>query len=151
MRRKEKEITVKAEIEDVIARAQICRLAMVDGDTPYIVPLNFGYSQDTLYFHAAKEGRKLEVLRKNPKVCFEFDICHEIEKADAPCKWGVKYESVIGTGRATLIADQEAKKKALDVIIAHYGGDNFEYLESGLKACLVIQVVIDEMAGKRGL
>ncbi|HNU36390.1 MAG TPA: pyridoxamine 5'-phosphate oxidase family protein, partial [Methanomassiliicoccales archaeon] len=68
MRKAEREIMDQGELEEVIRRAEVCRLAMVDDGKPYIVPMNFGYRNGCLYFHCAKEGRKLDVLRENPKV-----------------------------------------------------------------------------------
>ena len=64
----------KANIEAIIRKASVCRLGMLDGDTPYIVPLCFGYRDDTLYFHGSMKSRKAELIRRHPKVCFEFDI-----------------------------------------------------------------------------
>lgn len=68
MRRKEREICDPEEMESIISRACVCRLAMCEGYAPYVVPLCFGYEGEYLYFHSATEGRKLEILKKNPRV-----------------------------------------------------------------------------------
>jgi uncharacterized protein len=73
MRRTDKEIKNKDEILAIIKKATIMRLAMSDKDSPYLVPLNFGYRDESLFFHCAKEGSKLDIIRQNPKVCFEFE------------------------------------------------------------------------------
>ena len=73
MRRKDKEITDIKEIEEIIKKADCCRIALVDNDEPYIVPVNFGYERNTLYFHGALEGRKAEIIRKNNNICFELN------------------------------------------------------------------------------
>ena len=77
MRRKDREITHIHAILDLVSECRVCRLAMTDGGVPYIVPLNYGYEYAdgalTFYFHSAKEGRKLEILKKNPMVCLELD------------------------------------------------------------------------------
>ena len=65
MRRKEKEIVEKSEIEAVISKASVCRLGMAEEGMPYVVPLCFGYENNTLYFHSAKEGKKVDILKKN--------------------------------------------------------------------------------------
>ena len=96
MRKKENEITERSEIDEVINKCEICRLGLSDENKPYVVPMNFGYKNNRLYFHCAKEGRKLDIIRKNPEVCFEFDLVPEILKAEKACNWGIKYKSVIG-------------------------------------------------------
>ena len=95
MRRSEKEITDKLAIEKIINASLVCRLALSDGNQPYIVPLCFGYQDRTLYFHSALEGKKIDILKKNKRTCFEFDVNSEIIKAEKACKWGMKYQSVI--------------------------------------------------------
>ena len=149
MRRKEKEITDRAELEGIIRRATVCRLGMADGEQPYVVPLCFGYEDQTFYFHSAREGRKLDILRKNRKVCFELDVDKEIVQGKTACDWSMKFRSVIGFGRATIIEDPEEKIKALDLIMAHYAQGPFEYREKGLKHALVIKVDVEEMTGKK--
>ena len=72
MRRKEKEITDRGEIEAIIHQSDVCRLAMADAGGHYIVPLNFGFSENSLYLHTAQKGRKIDILKKNPRVFFEF-------------------------------------------------------------------------------
>ena len=151
MRRKDKEITDKSKIEAVIARATVCRLAIVDGNRPYIVPLCFGYQDDMLYFHSANTGKKLELLHSNNRVCFELDVDCKIISGDKPCNWGMHYQSVIGHGRAEFLEDPAAKRRALDIIMQQYtGADNaFEYDDSALGHTVVFQVRVASMTAKR--
>ena len=107
MRRKDREITDIALIEDVIRNSLVCRLGMSRNDRPYVVPLSFAYSDNTLYFHSTGEGLKLEILQQNPNVCVEFDIDQEVIQGDKPCKWGMKYRSVIGFGKASRVENLE--------------------------------------------
>jgi nitroimidazol reductase NimA-like FMN-containing flavoprotein (pyridoxamine 5'-phosphate oxidase superfamily) len=76
--RKDKEVTCREDIEEIMHRADTCRLALCEGDRPYVVPLCFGYERGVLYFHCAPHGRKLEILENNHNVCFEMDLDHEI-------------------------------------------------------------------------
>ena len=149
MRRKEKEIKSKEEIESVIQKALVCRLAMADENGPYIVPLSFGYRDGALYFHCAKEGRKLDILKKNKRVCFEIDTDHEIVESEKACKWGMKYKSVIGFGNAFFIEDMESKKRALDIIMRHYSGRSFEFEEKEVNRVVIFKIEIESMTGKR--
>jgi len=149
MRRKEKEITDRAAIESIILGSSVCRLALSEDNRPYIVPLCFGYEDNTLYFHSAREGKKLDILRKNNRVCFEFDSDHEIVEAKDPCEWGMKYRSVIGYGKASVINDPEARRRAFNIIMQHYAGGSFTYREATLKNAVIIRVAIESMRGKK--
>ena len=149
MRRKEKEITDLKEIEKILQESTVCRLAMVDEDKPYMVPLNFGYRDGYLFFHSAKEGRKIDVIQKNPNVCFEVDQLIKFKKAKTACDWGVEYKSVIGSGRAQLLDKLDEKIVALNVIMSHYSDRTFDYPDEALEKTLVIKVQIECMTGKQ--
>lgn len=149
MRRKDKEITDKSEIESIINRAMVCRLALADQNRPYVVPLCFGYKDNSLYFHSAGEGKKIDMLKKNNRVCFEFDVDYEIIKADKACSWGMPYKSVIGFGRASFVEDFDSKRQALNIIMRQYGGKSFEYPKEKVDNTLIIKVEIEHMTGKQ--
>lgn len=149
MRRKDKAIVELAEIEQILRKAFVCRLGLTDGHRPYIVPLSFGFKNNTLYFHSAPEGKKIEMLRKNSKVCFEFDVDHEVVADEEACKWGMKYRSVIGFGKASIVEDIQEKKEGLNAIMEHYGGRTYEYPEAAISNILVIKVEIESMTGKK--
>ncbi len=149
MRRKEKEITDRIEIEEIIAQSSICRIAMAVDNQPYMVPLCFGYLDNTLYFHSADQGRKLEMIKKNPRVCFELEGEAEIIKAKKACNWGLKYRSIIGFGKASIIEDAGERTAALDLIMKQYSTEKWEYPTSMMTKTLVFKVEIETMAGKR--
>jgi uncharacterized protein len=148
MRRSEKEITDKLAIEKIINASLVCRLALSDGNQPYIVPLCFGYQDRTLYFHSALEGKKIDILKKNNRTCFEFDVNSEIIKAEKACKWGMKYQSVIGFGKAVLVESIAEKKKALNIIMNHYSDRDFQFTDKAIKKIAVIKIEIERMTGK---
>ena len=148
MRRKDKAIVELAEIEEIVRRSLVCRLGLTEENRPYIVPLSFGFKDSTLYFHSAPEGKKIEILRKNSSVCFEFDLDHEVLVDEKACKWGMKYRSVIGFGKASFVEDLEEKRKGLDVIMQHYSGRSFQYPEPAVENTVVIKVEIESMTGK---
>ena len=150
MRRKEKQIMDMNEVAQILEKAQVCRLAMVDQGRPYVVPLNFGFRDGSLYFHSAPEGRKIDVLKADPHVCFEVDELVKINKAPQACDWGVSFKSVIGTGMARMLETPAEKKTGLDIIMAHYSGRAFDYPDEMLAKTAVIQVIIHEMTGKQG-
>jgi len=148
VRRKDKEITDKSVIESIILRSSVCRLALSENDHPYIIPLCFGYEDNTLYFHSAPQGRKLDILKKNNTVCFEFDIDHRIVEAHDACGWSMDYRSVIGFGKASIINDPKERAKAMNAIIQHYTGKPLPYSEATLKNTVLMKVEIESITGK---
>ena len=149
MRRKEKEVLDRDEIESIIRKADVCRLGFSDNDIPYIVPLNFGYKENCLYFHTAKAGKKIDMIKTNNRVCFELDIDHEVVRAENPCDWNMKFQSVIGYGEAFLLEDIDDKRLALDIIMEHYSGRPDGYKEKLVDHLAVIKVQIESMTGKK--
>lgn len=149
MRRKDKQINDLKEIESIINAATVCRIALSMDDIPYIVPVNYGYRDNCLYFHSASEGRKIDILKKNDRVCFEMEADVELVESDSPCKWSTKYRSVIGQGKALFIQNAEEKKQALDIILAHYGAGGFDYPEKNIGSLAIVKVEIESMTGKK--
>jgi len=149
MRRNEKEITDKNELEEILLKSKVCRLAMVDKDKPYMVPMNFGYKDDNLYFHGASEGHKIDLIKKNPEVCFEVDEVLKFKKTQIACDWGLNFKSVIGAGKAVFLDAPSEKINALDIIMSQYSGRAFEYSKKMLEKTAVIKVTVDWMTGKK--
>jgi len=111
MRRTDKEITNRREIDTILSKATICRIGLVGNNVAYIVPLNFGYKHNCLYFHSAPIGKKIELITKNNMVCFEVDIDYDIVNTGIPCNWSSKYVSIIGYGKARFITNTKQNKK----------------------------------------
>jgi len=150
MRRTDKEITNRREIDTILSKAAVCRLGLIDHDIPYIVPLNFGFRNNCLYFHSAPLGKKIELLKKNAIVCFEVDIDHEVIDKGIACNWTSKYASVIGYGKASFITDPAQKKDALNCIIDHYSpGSSYIFPEKNLKETTVIKIEINKITAKK--
>jgi len=150
MRRTDKEITNRREIDTILSKATICRIGLVDNNVAYIVPLNFGYKNNCLYFHSAPIGKKIELIKKNNMICFEVDIDHEIIDSGIPCKWSSKYASVIGYGKASFITDSAKKKDALNIIIDHYApGTSYDFPNKKLQEVTIIKIEITQMTGKK--
>lgn len=153
MRRADKEITDEKEIEAILEEAKVCRIAMCDRGEPYVVPVCFGYEDRAVYFHSAREGKKLDMLRANPRVCFEVEVDVEVRPGEVPCRSGVRYRSVIGRGRAELVEDPEEKKRGLDVIMRHYGSEFLDYSKTpaaaaAMQKTALVRIAVEEMTGK---
>ncbi|MGE5507018.1 MAG: pyridoxamine 5'-phosphate oxidase family protein [Chitinophagales bacterium] len=150
MRRKDKQVTDRTALHEVIRQAEVCRIGFVDGDTPYVLPLSFGFDGVALFFHSAPEGRKVDVLERNNRVCVEFDAVDGIAKTGAPCNWTARYRSVLWFGRATLLTDEAEKRHALNQIIAHYDPSAAprEFAGADLSRLNVYRIDLDELDGK---
>lgn len=149
MRRAEREIKDKSTVEEILRRATVCRLAVCDGDIPYVVPLYFGCESRRLYFHSAPEGRKIEMVKANPNVCFEVDVDQDVTRMDTPSNWEMKYRSVIGFGKGHIVDDPEEKRRALNIIVEHYSGDPCVNPESALGDVAVVKIQTESIAGEK--
>jgi nitroimidazol reductase NimA-like FMN-containing flavoprotein (pyridoxamine 5'-phosphate oxidase superfamily) len=153
MRRNDREITDKASIEQFIAKEQIIRIAFYDNGDLYIVPLNYGYVYEndkyTFYFHGAKAGRKYELSKASPNVGFEIDGAYELLEADAACDYSAKFQSVIGTGRLSIIEDDEEKIKGLNALMNHISGKaKWDYSKEMVDAVAVFRLEVDKLSCK---
>ncbi len=153
MRRKDREITQRPALEAIIREADCCHVALVDGDKPYLVALNFGYvpgDPPVLYFHCAPEGRKMDLLRRNPEAYFFVDTGHDLFRGEKACNWGMNFKSVAGTGLLSEVADPGEKRKALDSVMDHYGGTgSHEYEPSEFARTAVLKLTVTGMTGKK--
>lgn len=121
MRRQDREIVDTERVWEILSGAEICRVAFCSEDWPYIVPMNFGILDGKLYFHCASDGTKLDLLRVNPNVCFEVEANVEIVPGERACDWSVKYQSVIGFGRASIVEGLEEKRAGVKALLAQCG------------------------------
>lgn len=151
MRRKDKLVTDLKLLHEVINKGEVCRLGLVDGTEPYIIPLNYGFDGTNLYFHSAKEGRKVAILKVNNRVCVEFeqDIAL-VKETEKPCDWGVRYFTVICHGTAEAVLDPDEKSYGLNQIVKHYNpkGMLCDFMEQELSSVLVFKIIFKEMVGK---
>lgn len=151
MRRKDREITDIHEIKSIINDCKVIRLAIQSEDVPYIVPLNFGFSEDdgrfTFYCHSAREGRKLDLLRRDPRVGFEMDCRGRLDAADHPCGYGYFYASIIGTG-TVYFPEGEEKLAALSALMHHMAGREDVFTEDQAKSVTVLAIRVESLSAK---
>lgn len=154
MRRKDREITDLSEIFDILNRCDTIRIAMQGEAYPYVVPVSFGTEMENgkpvVYFHCARQGLKVDLLRRDPHVCVEGDIFLKTEPTDHGIT--TRYESVIGFGECVFLTDRSEILHALQVLTEHYG-----YYDYSLERCRALdhvhvgKIVLDEVTGKRNL
>lgn len=168
MRRKEKEITSQAEIIEIVKNSRVCRVAFYDSEYPYIVPLCYGFDHQndkiSLYFHVAKHGKKLDLLKKNPNVAFEIEKDVSIFRGKSVCDYSMFFESVCGVGTMRIIEDDDEKIYALQCVTKHNAFYDKEEKHAGgfdtelynayfdtehLHGIVLIELVVKEWTGKR--
>ncbi len=149
MRRTDREITDRTVIDTILRSNTVCHLAMVDDGLPYVVPMTYAYDGNCLYFHSAKEGRKVDVLRRTARVCFSIYDGFQPAGADKVCRKATRYRSVIGTGRASILDAPEEKLAALDLLMEQvYGPGSRAYVLEQVDGLVIIKVEIHSLSGK---
>ncbi len=153
MTRREREVTDITEILSILDKSKVLHLGLVDGDEPYVVPMNYGYEMVdgklTVYLHGARRGRKLDVIRANNKVFFEAECEIQPFEGDVACKYGITYESIMGKGRAEIVEDIEEKKKALTLLMKTQTGKDFEFNDRLAEVVAIIRIDVSEYTAKR--
>lgn len=148
---KNRELTFKPELEEIINKCEVCNLAMVDEEgKPYVIPMNYGYHDDVIYLHSARQGKKIDILKKNPSVCVSFSTDHQLNyvNEEVACSWSMKYKSVLAYGKVEFIDDMEEKREALDHIMANYSDRKFNYNDPAVKDVQPFKVVVEKMDGR---
>ena len=148
---KNRPIVSKAENEAVILKCQTCNLAMVDPEgKPYVIPMNFGFAGDYVYFHGSAKGKKVEVLKNQADVCVAFSTDHELRYVDeeVACSWSMRYRSVLVYGKAEFVEDPEEKIKCLNIIMAHYADRKFDYNAPAIREVMVFKVKAERIDGR---
>ena len=151
--RREREVTDLNEIQAILDGAKIVHIGLADGDEPYVVPMNYGYTLEegklTLYLHAALWGRKLDVIRVNPKVFFSIEC--DVQPFDGPvaCHYGTAYSSVMGRGTAVILEDVEEKKAGLSRFMKSQTGLDFTFEDKMVSIVSVIRIDVADFTAKR--
>lgn len=154
MRRKDREITDFTEIIEIFEKNNVLRLGLCDANIPYVVPLTYAYEiindKVVLYFHSAKEGRKIDLINKNANVCIEIDSWHELVQGEKACDYSYKYESLIGEGKAELIDKPSEKLHAMEVIMKKVAkNDKTVFNDQMLQAVCLVKIELSSVSGKR--
>ncbi len=139
------------EILEIIAKCEVCYVSMIDVEgMPYVVPLNFGYENGTLYLHGAKEGKKIEALKNNPKVCVAFSTDHLLryQHEQVACSWSMKYRSVLLYGEVEFINDDQERIEALNVMMRKYAQRDFKFNMPAVREVLPFKVVATRIEGR---
>ncbi|GKX66457.1 pyridoxamine 5'-phosphate oxidase family protein [Inconstantimicrobium mannanitabidum] len=147
MRKKEREIKTDETIEILKNNSYGVLSTICENGYPYGVPISYVYINDSVYFHCATEGQKLDNINNNNKVSF----CIVGETCVLPDKFSTQYESVIIFGRANEVFDDE-KNTVLLEILNKYSPEYIEkgrvYIEKASERTKVYKINIDNITGK---
>ena len=153
MRRKNREITDPDEIDEIIDKSDVCRIALSDNNVPYIVTLNFGYQKGekpALFFHCAPEGKKIDIIKRNSTACFQMSIDHELMETGVRCNCGMLYRSVVGMGRISFVTGKSDKIEALNLLMKHFTGkERHNFKDAYIEQTTVLRLDISEISGKK--
>ena len=157
MRRKEKEIQNQEVLEELLRTAPVCRIGlgpvsaeMDRNGYPYVVPVHFVYSEGRIYIHSAREGRKIDMLTRNHRVCVEIDEYLGLIPAEKACDYGSRYRSLIAFGRAKVVEAEEEKRRALQLLMGKYTGRSFDFSAREVMSVGIIEIQLEEVTGKQG-
>ena len=152
MTKRELQIVDPEQIRGIQDTAKVLRLGLALGDEPYIVPMNYGYIMEgeklTFYLHSALKGKKLDILRANPKVFVELDCDLKPFDGVKPCLYGLSYSSLMARGTARILEDPEEKMAAMTALMKTQTGKDFSFNEQLVSIVAVIRIDVAEYTAK---
>lgn len=152
MRRADREVTDPVEIRDILARARVLHLGLNDDGRPYVVPMHYGFVFEgeklTLYTHCAREGHKLDLLRRDSRAFVEIDTDEALVPGAVACGWGACYASVMGSGTVTIVEDTDEKCRALALLMKTQTGDDYAFTPQMAAAVTVLRIDVEAYTAK---
>lgn len=152
MRRKKQQLTQEETM--VILREGTSGVLSLTGDEgyPYGVPLSYVYDGDKLYFHCAKEGHKIDAIRKNPKASF----CVIAQDEIVPEKYTTCYRSVIAFGSVRILENEGEKRRAIEELALKYASEDSEenrqnYIEKDWEPLCMLEMTVEHLSGKEAI
>ena len=152
MTKRERQITDETQIRTILDTAKVLHLGLCVNDEPYVVPMNYGYCLEdgklVLYLHSALQGKKLDMIRTNPKIFFELDCDRMPFEGKVPCQYGLVYSSVMGRGTAHIVENVEEKKKAMSILMKTQTSKEFTFEDRLVSIVAVIRIDVSEYTAK---
>lgn len=158
MRRKDREITDRKAILPIIDRCDVLRIGLFDPETPdfpYIVPLSFGWTDEdgklAFFIHGARAGRKWELLQNTDRCSFEMDCGAALETLESSRSITMRYKSVMGKAKVTLLAGDEALRGICTVTERRESTRGFDWDRAALSHTAVWRLDVLELSAKQNL
>ena len=152
MTKRERQIFDEKQIMDILDQGKVLHLGLAVDNEPYVVPMNYGYIKEdgklVIYLHSAVRGKKLDMIRANPKVFFEIDCDLHPFESELPCQYGISYSSVMGKGTARIVEDVEEKKQAMSILMKTQTGKDFTFEDRLVSIVSVICIDVAEYTAK---
>lgn len=148
---KNRSLASQQEIDEIIKKCQVCHIAMADAKgIPYVIPMNFGYRDGVIYLHSSRHGKKIDILKSNPKICIAFSTDYHLryQHEDVACSYSMKYRSVLAHGSVEFVEDNEEKKRHLDIVMAQYSTREFKFNPPALREVCCYKVVVEKFEGR---
>jgi nitroimidazol reductase NimA-like FMN-containing flavoprotein (pyridoxamine 5'-phosphate oxidase superfamily) len=150
MRRDDKQITDKSLIEEILSTNKVCRIALASKNEPYIVSMFYGYANGCLYLHSAREGKKLDIIKENSRVCFEISDSIEIIQSETPCGFSTRYRSIIGQGKISVLTNEHEKRSGLSVLMnQNTSKSDWNIPTDEIEKIAVLKIQIESITGKK--
>ncbi len=144
-------ITDISEKEDVIRQCDICFVGITEADgTPYVIPMNFGYSDGEIILHSGPEGKHLNLLKLSNRICVTFCSDRKLvyQHPDVACSYSMLSKSVVCKGTVSFIEELPEKEKTMNLLMKNYADRTFKYSTPALTNVKIWRVTVDEMTAK---
>jgi len=144
-------ITDKKEIEAIINQCDICFVGITEADgSPYVIPMNFGYSNGEIILHSGPHGKHLSLLQLNNRICVTFCTGRKMvyQHPDVACSYSMLSKSVVCKGSISFIDDLAEKELTMNILMKNYSDRAFKYSTPALTNVKIWRMKIDEMTAK---
>ena len=148
LRRAERQISLSASW-DFVKNSEVIRVGVNTEKRPYIIPLNYVVVNDYIYFHSAKEGRKVDLFSEGLEVTAELDKLIKIKEEQKGCSYSCYYQSVMIEGNLFKVFEVEEKVDALNKLVEKYATQDFGKVTSkDVKRVFVYKIEVISITGK---
>ena len=152
MTKRERQVTDEKQIREILDKGKVLHLGLAVDNEPYVVPMNYGYAYEgeklVIYLHSAVRGKKLDMIRENPKVFIELDCDREPFEGELPCQYGMSYSSLMGRGKARIIEDVTEKMQAMTALMKTQTQKDFAFNEKLVSIVTVVRIDVEEYTAK---
>jgi uncharacterized protein len=149
-RRRERAMEGRGEMAALLDRMAVGRLALITKEGPYVVPVNYLFADDCIYFRSGPKGKKVEALRADPRVCFLVDEPGPQVTWERGCGISQIYESVMCFGRADFVERLEEKRQILERMVHKFvpAESPVPLKDKDIDNTVVVKIYIEWITGK---
>lgn len=162
MRQAGRQLRSTTQLHAVVEACQTVRIACVDEEGPFIVPMSFGYDwadpeeidadapRLALWVHSAGVGRKVDAFNREPRVAIEMDVQDGLITGTYACAYSYAYRSIMGTGTIHRIQGIKAKRYGLTRIMQHLAPEaSTDFTDQALARANIYCIDVDRFTGKQ--